>query len=265
VRIATPTAAGVVHTEFVRSLLASMGRVRQLGGIALFDSVETSDIVLGRNLLAARFLADAAATHLFFVDSDMAFGGDVCAKLLESGRKFVGCIYTKRQIDTGLLKKKLAETGGDLDDAMSLAIDFVVRTTGAPPQIGPDLYRVEGVGMGAAMIAREVFESMIASGAAPPVQNLRIYRQAGLTGPVHDFFGILRLPDGDALSEDFSFCRRWTDQCGGEVHALAVDDIGHVGKTRFAASYSRHLELKARARAAKVVVRMPKRPAPEPG
>jgi hypothetical protein len=44
--------------------------------------------------------------------------------------------------------------------------------------------------------------------------------------------------DGMRLSEDFSFCHRWREKCGGEIWANISHEITHVGIRQFRARYS---------------------------
>ena len=47
-------------------------------------------------------------------------------------------------------------------------------------------------------------------------------------GPLIGFFNA---PEDDVyLSEDIAFCRRYTAITGNPIHALAREDIGHVGE-----------------------------------
>jgi len=47
--------------------------------------------------------------------------------------------------------------------------------------------------------------------------------------PFYDFFGEITLEDGDSLSEDYSFCKRWRSMPDSEIWAVVDEPIGHVG------------------------------------
>jgi hypothetical protein len=69
----------------------------------------------------------------------------------------------------------------------------------------------------------------------------RIVEKTGLVGPFYDFFGEITLDDGDRLSEDYSFCRRWLSVAGNEIWALIDEPIGHVGDMVYGAPYVNRL------------------------
>ena len=58
-----------------------------------------------------------------------------------------------------------------------------------------------------------------------------------LTGDFWGFFDNMVVEDGVLLSEDFSFCRRWTETCGGEDFGMVTDYIEHIGDMIYGAPY----------------------------
>ncbi len=101
---------------------------------------------------------------------------------------------------------------------------------------------VASLGMGLTLIQRGVLETMAATGAVrarpSPVQpdalgNVELY---GFFDPIHD-------PAADLwFSEDVSFCKRWREQCGGEVRALVNPVLSHVGHFAYTGSYLARLK-----------------------
>jgi hypothetical protein len=87
--------------------------------------------------------------------------------------------------------------------------------------------------MGLCLIARTVFERLIAQG------NVRT-KSMSKKSRVHCFFDKLMV-DNELFSEDLSFCRRWRD-CGGTIRALLAEDIGHIGEYTFRGNYVDHLK-----------------------
>jgi hypothetical protein len=69
----------------------------------------------------------------------------------------------------------------------------------------------------------------------------RFLQKSGLEGPFYDFFGDIVLEDGDSLSEDYSFCRRWLTMPGNEIWAVVDEPIGHVGDIIYSAPYINRL------------------------
>lgn len=241
--LAIPTATGQLHVECAQTLLQVRTALLTKGIASRFVSIAMSDVVFARNYLAAKFLEDKAASHLFFIDSDMQFHGKVVLRLLGHDKELVGCAYPKRKLNFETLKQNLAKAKGGLDDALALSHEYNVRLL--PGVAAPDkgLLRVAGIGAGATLVRREVFDRMIARGAATAFRTATDYRQAGLTPPIYDFFGAVTTARGEALSEDYSFCHRWTEGCGGGVWAVVDEDIGHIGPMRYSASFARYLAL----------------------
>ena len=161
------------------------------------------------------------------------------------------------------MRRILIKTAGNLQDALSLTYEFTVRTT-RRRDFQDGLLKVRGVGMGATLIARRVFETMIEAGCAPKLKSSEIFGAMGLEDFAYDFFGALRLPEGQVLSEDYSFCERWITNCNGEVWAAVDKDIGHIGEMRHAASYSRRLKLQATINKPRLVVSVSNTPGSTP-
>ena len=79
--------------------------------------------------LPAQFLANAKATHVFFIDSDMSFPAALCRELLAMDKDVIGAAYPKRTLDMKKLEENLIKTAGNFQDALSLTYEFTVRTT----------------------------------------------------------------------------------------------------------------------------------------
>jgi hypothetical protein len=228
VMIAMPT-TGTVKTATVGSLFEAVGALSAAGAQVTFRTKESADIARSRNHLASLALQEGA-THLLFVDSDMTFSPDVIRRLFEADRPLVGAICPKRHIDLARLVD-LARTSSPALPAqavISRALDFVVRWPkgAASLEVQPDgLCRVRAVGMAMTLITADLLRAMIEAGAAVP----RPVNFPGESLLSWGFFDQMEDENGNVLSEDMSFCARWTDQCGGAVWALATADVGHIG------------------------------------
>jgi hypothetical protein len=201
VLIATPTPGEVKagYTETVARTLINLTS----GGIGVaYMFAEGGDIIIQRNNLAARFLNQPTATHLFFVDGDMMFEPTLCRRMLDADQPIIGAVYSARQY---------------LPDGKLVWYAF----KGVVP-------------LGAALIRRDVFETMIERGVAVRQQHVH-----GATS-VYNFFGP-RPQDaatGQHYSDDHSFCRRWTIDCGGEVHSITDAEVFHVGNYKYGGRFS---------------------------
>lgn len=206
VMIATPT-MGSVKTSYVHTLLATIADLSRIGVVSGFKSNINSDIVAQRNSLATEFLEAEQFTHLFFVDSDMQFHGSLCRLLLALDKPIIGAVYQTREQDPA---KQLW--------VASFPTSRIEPVNGAAPCVA--------LPMGATLIRRDVFETMI--------DRCGIKRQAD-RGNYLNFFSA-RPQDaaaGSHVSEDVSFCRRWTHDCGGKIWAYIGMEIGHIGDYRY--------------------------------
>lgn len=205
-QIAVPAYGGSVRHECMASVTALGWALR---GSAL-TTLDRHDISVARDVMAAEFLA-TQHSHLLFVDSDTQFNPTTVVKMQKLDVPIIGGIY----------RTKTAE------------IDFAVRNK--PRNMRPDgLCEVDGVGMGLCLIRREVFAKLLATGKIGTITR----GLHGLApGTAHRFFA----PIGE-LSEDYSFCERWRTLCGGTVHALAGENIGHIGAMTFRGNYMDHVK-----------------------
>ena len=102
--------------------------------------------------------------------------------------------------------------------------------SGIPARVGSWLTAIGilCVGMGVTLIQRRVFEEMIERGVA---RKKRGNYPANIRKSVYGFFDPIWLEHREEfLSEDLSFCHRWTQDCGGEVLACVDTPVGHVGQ-----------------------------------
>ena len=201
VLIATPT-PGEVKAGYTETIARTLINLTS-GGIGVaYMFAEGGDIIIQRNNLAARFLAQPKATHLFFVDGDMTFEPTLCRRMLDSDKAIIGAVYSARHY---------------LPDGKLIWYAFK-----------------DVVPLGAALIRRDVFETMIERGAAIRQEN------AYGSAPVYNFFGP-RPQDaatGQHYSDDHSFCRRWTIDCGGEIHAISDAEVFHIGNYKYGGRFS---------------------------
>jgi len=160
-----------------------------------------------RNTITANFL-DTDATHLLWLDSDLIFSPAHVKRLLAHSVELVGGFYPKK-------------SQGPLEWVCN-ALDGEFR----PPR--PDgLQEIKFAGTGFLLIARTVFEQMIAGFGS------QIGYRADTTGrQEYDFWtvGVHEYPDGARryLSEDWFFCQRWRD-LGGTVWGDTRVICKHIG------------------------------------
>jgi hypothetical protein len=232
--IATPCFGGQVSSIYAASLFKLQRALRALPEIELVVHLRDGDALITRARadLVALFLDDAAATHLLFVDADIGFEPDQVMRLLACGADVAGGAYPIKRVNWDKARKVIES---NRPNTRSAVLDYVLEVED-PERIAVvnGFARVRYAGTGFLMIRRHVLERMCRHYAA-----LQFRREHSIADPLaaspHRFALFECMIDQDSgiyLSEDFSFCKRWTDM-GGEIWADLASRLDHVGPTTF--------------------------------
>lgn len=233
--IATPCYGGMVTQRYMHSTVGLLNLGRELGfQVSLNLLGNESLITRARNLLVSRFLDDANATHLLFIDADIGFDPQQAARMLAFDADVVAGMYPLKLLDwnSGLQRAVNGEpvetaplryVGAPCEGAEAEAIDDFVTGTYA--------------GTGFMMIRREALVKMAA--AYPQLRYSASHAgTARSDGPSlspnqYAFFDCMIEPDtGVYLSEDYTFCRLWRN-VGGKVWLDTRSALIHVGAHEF--------------------------------
>ena len=238
--VATPTTDSTVTTEYFQSINGLIFASYKEGSTFNVSCIRTTmyaEVAKARNVLAAKFMEDERFTHLLFVDADMGFNPSLVARMLATDHPFVGALSPYKYVDPAT-QHRMARRFDDPRLADRLSLDFVAaeQIFNEGDEVSPRIrvhdgfVRVHRIGTGITLLARSVFDAVQAAHptlwSAP---NSSFYAGVGIKGRVHQCFAGIQRPDGDMLSEDFSFCERWTS-LGGEIWACVDEDIAHVGR-----------------------------------
>ncbi len=190
-----------------------------------------------RQEITDSFLAIPSATHLLFVDADIAFEPGQVFRLLRFNTEVTAAAYPLKFIDWERVRSA-ARAGGDKLE--SAGLHYAMGTI-QPPQVRDGFIRVQWAGTGFFLVKREVFGVL-----AERHPELRYSKgspgQPGQAGGFAFFNCLVDGKDGPYLSEDYSFCRCWT-QMGGEIWVDLESRLRHVGLSVFAGDLaSAHLE-----------------------
>lgn len=170
--------------------------------------VNESLIPRGRNNLVAKFLFNKAATHLMFIDVDLGFDAESILRLLCANQDLVGGVYPMKRVP----------------------IRYVINTVPNPVVLG-DLVEVSTLGTGFMLVKRECIEKMVA---AHP--ELKYRDNIGIGAQYEPFmyglFDTMIDPDGNYLSEDWTFCYLWR-LMGGKVFADTGIKLDHTGYHKY--------------------------------
>lgn len=191
-----------------------------------------SDIEHARNFFASHVIADKSITHLLSIDTDTGFATATVAKLLAANKPIIGAVYVRREIDLNALAQH-AKTS-DLKTAMAKASQFLVcLLDNGKLTVEDGACRVAAIGMGLSLIGRGVFDQLVATKTLRE-QPEHEHGERTLRAPLYGFYD--RIRDGNSMiSEDFSFCKRWSDLCGGQIWALPNEEISHAGEFCYSA------------------------------
>lgn len=233
--VATPCFGGQVSSIYAAAIFQLQRTLHGMDGVRLTVHLRDGDALItrARANLVTLFLDDPSATHLLFIDADIGFTPEQVIRLIECGADVVAGVYPIKRVNWS--KARRAIEAGHQEVAAS-ALDYVLEL------VDPDhvavvngFTRVRYAGTGFLMIRRQVLERMCAHPDYAPLQFFREHSHDALAGSPNRFalFECMIDPTtGTYLSEDFAFCKRWTD-IGGEIWADLESRLDHVGPSVF--------------------------------
>lgn len=237
--IATPCYGGQVSSLYATSLLKLQQACQRRGEIELTVSLLGGDALVtrARQNLVAHFLGNPSATHLLFIDADIAFEPEQVFRLLDFDTDFCGAIYPIKRLDWPKLRALALQ---NRDRPESRALGYVVELEERDRvDARSGFARARYIGGGFMLIRRTALLAMTAR--YPELRYSREHQtNDALAGSPWRFalFDCLIDPaTGVYLSEDYSFCRRWIDM-GGEIWADLESRLVHVGPVAFAGDFS---------------------------
>jgi hypothetical protein len=233
--VATPCFGGQVSSIYASSIFALQRALHAKSNVDLTVHLRDGDALItrARANLVTLFLDDPAATHLLFIDADIGFTPEQVFRLIESGADMVAGVYPIKRVNWNKAKRAI-EAGRPNVPAASL--DYVLELDN-PDHVAVvnGFTRVRYAGTGFLMIRRHVIERMCQHPDYAPLQFFREHSLDALAGSLNRFALFECMIDpatGTYLSEDFAFCKRWTD-IGGEIWADLDSHLDHVGPSVF--------------------------------
>ncbi len=233
--VATPCFGGQVASIYAGSIFRLQRAVRAKSNMDLKVMMRDGDALItrARANLVTLFLEEPSATHLLFVDADIGFEPEQVFRLLESGADVVAGVYPIKRVNWDKARHMLASNRSDLPSA---SLDYVLEIDD-PDRIAVfnGFTRVRYAGTGFLMIRRHVLERMCRHPDYASLQFFREHSLDALAGSANRFALFESMIDpnsGTYLSEDFAFCKRWTD-IGGEIWADIESRLDHVGPSVF--------------------------------
>jgi hypothetical protein len=233
--VATPCFGGQVSSIYAGSLFRLQQALHAKSNVDLKVQLRDGDALItrARANLVTLFLDDPAATHLLFVDADIGFTPEQVFRLIESGADVVAGVYPIKRINWEKARRALESKRPDV---LGASLDYVFEIDD-PDRVTVvrGFTRVRYAGTGFLMIRRHVLERMCAHPNYASLQFFREHSHDALTGSPNRFAlfdCMIDAKSGTYLSEDFAFCKRWTD-IGGEIWADLESNLDHVGPSVF--------------------------------
>ena len=236
VLIAVPTTSQSMLAATALSIAGATRALTQAGVDVGLHNIDSAEIVTARDMFANMVLHSTAWDSLLFIDSDMSFPERLIQRMMAFGAPVVAAAYPRRSLNLAALAAGL-QSHGDTARALAEASSFTVKLSwkGAPEVISmrDGFCKGAAVGMGCALISRGALEKMVKAKIVRPRSDLR--SSDGET--CYSFFDHVKLA-GERLSEDYSFCHRWTAQLREELWICTDEEIAHVGQFEYRASFA---------------------------
>lgn len=222
--IGTPMYSGQCYGEFASSVMelqdAIVGRGGRLSRIFIGNE---SLITRGRDTVAHIFHNHTDATHLLFADADLKFRAKDVLRMVQADKDVMCGPVAKKGLDWE--RAGAAAKRGASDIANFAAVWSVKSAAGNDVALTQgEMIEIEYAG-GFILIGRRVFDAM--REATPAYRGSPSVRRE----MVRHYFAT-EIRDGEFLSEDYAFCRRWRD-LGGKVWLAPWCEIKHYGTYAF--------------------------------
>jgi hypothetical protein len=227
--IGTPCFGGQVSWLYAVSLLKLQKAFAQRGWHVNY-LLQAGDALVtrARQTIVCHFLENPGATHLLFVDADIGFEPEQVLRLLEFGADVSAAVYPVKQINWEMIPAAVQAGRRPLESA---ALSYVIERDAAEEMVVRNGFvKSRYAGTGFLMIRRSTLEAMIER-----YPELRYTHEHRGKDPLKGspwrsalFNCMIDQITGFYLSEDFSFCRRWTDM-GGEIWVDYTSRLEHVG------------------------------------
>jgi hypothetical protein len=242
--IGTPCYGRQVTDLYTASLLKLL-LACQRRDIRLQVQMTGSDALItrARQNVVAQFLAIEPATHLLFIDADIGFEPEQVFRLIDFDAAMTAAVYPIKRIDWD---KVAAAAQAGRTPLSSAALSYMVEFEGGQQiEVRNGFARVSYAGTGFLMIRREALLSMI--GRYPELRYAHDHKPndklSGSPWRSALFNCMIDEKTGTYLSEDFSFCRRWTAM-GGEIWADLESRLTHVGTVDFTGDISTQFDVR---------------------
>jgi hypothetical protein len=252
--VGTPCYGGQLFNGYMESVVQLQEKLKAVGAKMTLRTISNESLITrARNFYGSLMLQDSTYTHLLFIDSDIIFHPDSVIRMLEWDKEVVAGAYPKKGISWNKVSEvvKDPEYNAERPELIQSKIfDYAIAWKAVPTAQTVTLHitngfcRIEYAATGFLLIKQKVFVSL--AKALPYVKYVNDMN-AYETGKNQDCFYalfdcIIHPVTKQYLSEDYTFCKRWTD-LGGEIWLDLNCNLTHIGTYHFAGAIVNTLKI----------------------
>jgi hypothetical protein len=248
VMFATPCYISAVTMNYVTSIFSLTCDAMHLGLDCILHMHSESLITRARNNIVRKFLAEESFTHLFWIDSDIAFSADSVFRLLRADRDVAAGVYPMKTMNWPAEGLPAGMTQRQFEDRYTdYPFNPIAHGKTQVSQFADSdgFIEVAEAPTGFMVIKRHVFLAMMQR--YPELNYVPDGPPNNPQAHLHwRFFDCMVDPDsGRYLSEDYAFCRRWRDM-GGKVWVDLSCKLGHLGQHMYRGDLAESLKVQGR-------------------
>ncbi len=242
--VMTPSHDGKFFGNYLTSLLNFTAESQRIGmSLQVFVLQGESLITRARNQCVAQFLAHPEWTHLFWIDSDIGFSSQAAFRLLLSGHDIAAGVYPLKLQEWPPQNVPRNATREQFENSQArypVNCEASADGTRLELRVNADGFmEVSEAPTGFMVIARGVIERLVA--AHPELHYVPDTPGVSDEGRHYRLFDPMVDPKTRRyLSEDYAFCRLWTD-LGGHIHLDACSNLSHHGAKTYRGDFVRSL------------------------
>jgi hypothetical protein len=228
--VATPCFGGLVTTGYMMSVVKLMQYAEQHHfSLSLNVLGRDSLITRARNTLVAHFMTMPEATHLMFIDADIAFEPELVHRMLAFDEDVIGGMYPAKALCWNPPERICQR-----EQPQTATLNYVGKFCEGEEleRRGPFATGVYAA-TGFMMIKRRAIERLIAAYPEYAYASDHVYTPNRTERSYHALFECRIDPETrEYLSEDFGFCRLWR-ALGGKIWLDVEGQLVHTGSHDF--------------------------------
>jgi hypothetical protein len=230
--VGTPCYGGLVTMRYMQSMCVLLLQAPRMDLSVQLEMIGYESLITrGRNTLLTKFLDQPDATHLFFIDSDIAFNVNQVARMIAFDQDVVAGMYPLKQMEWDTAAIGRVNAGERLEHA---ALRYVgLPCEGDEAEQRQEFVTAQYAGTGFMLIKRKVLEQMITAYPQTRFTSSHHTRAPSTSKNQYALFDcIIDEKSGAYLSEDYTFCKRWRD-LGGKIWLDTQSTLTHIGSFDF--------------------------------